>query len=294
MRPQPRRREIMGLVVEYPSPISAFAQLLVLLIIAGLSIYLLITRRRRFARAAQALREFTAKARITSDRVYLGESVVFERGYLGYYRLGAPPRTRVHVEWYGRGGRSRGDQVSLRDLCSEPPTVVKYDSFVINALAPAIRVLSEPYRDVVVYCLDTVDFHLERGLEAYYAEGFAKGHLKVGDGKLRARVEWVHYMWGVDKEPVKAVLELCYAETPLYRRLECKTILEASTPGAHEHVASYPSLKKAMIGHLISIGFEGLEEVLAKFPYIYTFRGVVKLRVSRGLKNLVETSTPLK
>jgi RsiW-degrading membrane proteinase PrsW (M82 family) len=70
--------------------------------------------------------------------------------------------------------------------------------------------------------------------------------------------------------------------------------MESNRTGTIEQTINYPIVKKVLFGHLSGVGFENLEELLAKFPHIFAVNNtIIRLRVMRGNVVLGESTTQL-
>jgi ribosomal protein S6 len=77
-------------------------------------------------------------------------------------------------------------------------------------------------------------------------------------------------------------------------RLECMPLMESNRTGTIEQTINYPIVKKVLFGHLTGVDFENPEELLAKFPHIFTVNNtIIRLRVIRGNVVLGESTTQL-
>jgi len=157
-------------------------------------------------------------------------------------------------------------------------------------------VLKGRYRDIIISRVNTTDIHVERRLEILYSEGYARSYLSIQGGKIKVKTEWVHYLveTKATRTPVRTLLEVCYAKSPIYRRVECMSLMESTRTGTIEQTINYPIVKKVLFGHLTGVRFENLEELIERFPHIFAVKNViVKLRVLRGNIVLGESSTQL-
>ena len=117
----------------------------------------------------------------------------------------------------------------------KPPIIVRYGP-AVNALIPVVRELKGRYRDIIVSCVNTTDVHVERRLDLIYSTGYARSYLSVESGKIKVETEWIHYLVETEatRTPVRTLLEVCYARSPIYRKLECMSLMESNRTGVIE------------------------------------------------------------
>ncbi len=279
------------------NPGSMWVLIYIMIFLILLIVTLLATWRhaRRAVKARQLLTEFSAVTSVSSSEVKFPERLAIARGFISYTRIETPKGAlRSGFDWYGER-REETTSLPLRDLCAQTPLIVKYGP-AVNALTPAVRVLKGRYRDIIISCVNTTDIHVERRLELLYSEGYARSYLSIESGKIKVKTEWVHYLVETEatRTPVRTLLEVCYAKSPVYRRLECMSLMESTRTGTIEQTINYPIVKRVLFGHLSGVGFENLEELLAKFPHIFAVKNtIIRLRVMMGNVVLGESTTQL-
>jgi hypothetical protein len=284
--------EIVGLLLQLA---------LIVLFVAG---YVLLKRRallnRRFPdtskKALQTLQEFLVKARITRERVALPEVATVTRGYLALARLEGP-YSPLHTELFTAGRSEVVADVPVEDLCREPPLVIKVRKKYSHAVivVPAIRIASGMYKDVVISCFNTESIRAETWLGVTYSEGFAKCHLKIAEGSVNIKLEWLHHALESLKPQLKVRVEVCSEKVLKPHFKSCIPVIEASKPGVHEQVYRYPVTRRVLVTHASGALLpEALESVIGELPPLLAGRGVtIKLRVKRLFKTIAETSTTL-
>jgi len=279
------------------NPGSMWALIYIMMFLVLLIVTFLATWRHahRALKAKQLLAEFSAVTSISSSEVDFPERLAIARGFISYTRIETPRGAlRSGFDWYGER-REETTSLPLRDLCAQTPIIVKYGP-AVNALIPAVRVLKGRYRDIIISCVNTTDIHVERRLELIYSEGYARSYLNIESGKIKVKTEWIHYLVETEAThtPVRTLLEVCYAKSPIHQRLECIPLMESNRTGTIEQTINYPIVKKILFGHLSGVGFENLEELLAKFPHIFALNNtIIRLRVMRGSVVLGESTTQL-
>jgi hypothetical protein len=285
--------EIVGLLLQLA---------LIVLSVAG---YVLLKRRfpGTSEKALQTLQEFLVKARITQERVALPEVATATRGYLALARLGGP-YSALHTEWFTAGRPEVVADVPVEDLCREPPLVIKVRKKYSHAVivVPAIRIASGMYKDIVISCFNTEGIRAETWLGVTYSEGFAKCHLKIAEGSVNIKLEWLHHapeglkpQLKVIKPPLKVRVEVCSEKMLRPHFKPCIPVIEASRPGVHEQVYRYPVTKRVLVTHASGALLpEALESVIGELPPLLAGRGVtIKLSVKRLFKTIAEASTTL-
>ncbi len=272
--------------IEFP---KEFISVIVLLVFIALSYVLVRKFSKRSIKIQSILSDFSIKIKVVNNKIGLPEYTTIAKGTVTYTKTISPFGVAYsNVKWQGKESASVVD-ISLRDLCVQPPIIIKLNS-TIGVLMPAIRILEGMYKDIVISCLNTEDLYVDKWLEVIYDEGFARSFLSIGDGRIKARLEWVQYIIKstTRRVRVKAQVEVCYGKEP------CVPLIEASKPGITEKIINYPVVKRVFIGHKSGDGFEGLEDLVKKFPSIFGVENVnIKLRVRRSLRIVAEASAPL-
>lgn|GEM_PF-1450580 len=272
--------------IEFP---KEFISVILLLVFITLSYILARKFSKRSIKSQSILSDFSIKIKVTSNKVELPEYTTIAKGTVIYTKTISPIGVAYSsVKWQGRETVSATD-ISLRDLCAQPPLIIKLDS-TIGILMPAVKILEGAYKDVIISCLNTEDLRVDKWLEVVYGEGFARSSLSIEDGRIKARLEWVRYIAELTtrRVRVKAQVEVCYGKEP------CVPLIETSKPGITEKIVNYPVVKRVFIGYKSGSGFEGLEELLKEFPSVFGVENVnVRLRVQRSLRVVAESSTPL-
>ena len=246
-------------------------------------------------KALQTLQEFLVKARITQERVALPEVATVTRGYLALAKLGGPYST-VHTEWFTAGRPEVVADVPVEDLCREPPLVIKVRKKYSHAVivVPAIRIASGVYKDVIISCFNTEGIRAETWLGVTYSEGFAKCHLKIAEGRVNIKLEWLHHALESLKPHLEVRVEVCSEKMLKPHFKSCIPVIEASKPGVHEQVYRYPVTRRVLVAHASGALLEALESVIGELPPLLAGRGVtIKLRVKRLFKTIAEASTTL-
>jgi len=246
-------------------------------------------------KALQTLQEFLVKARITQERVALPEVATVTRGYLALAKLGGPYST-VHTEWFTAGRPEVVADVPVEDLCREPPLVIKVRKKYSHAVivVPAIRIASGVYKDVIISCFNTEGIRAETWLGVTYSEGFAKCHLKIAEGRVNIKLEWLHHALESLKPHLEVRVEVCSEKMLKPHFKSCIPVIEASKPGVHEQVYRYPVTRRVLVTHASGALLEALESVIGELPPLLAGRGVtIKLRVKRLFKTIAEASTTL-
>jgi len=273
--------------IEFPTEFISLIMQTILLVFIILSYILTRKLSRRGVKVQSTLSDFSTKIKMINDKIELPEYTTVAKGTMTYTKTVSPiGAVYSNVKWRSKEIASVLN-ISLKDLCIQPPTIVKLGS-TMSVIMPAVKILEGVYKDIVISCLNTENLHVNRWLEVVYNEGFARSFLNIGGGRIKTRLEWVHYMVESTTGKVKAQAEICYGKKP------CMPLIEISKPGAMEKLMNYPVVKKIFIGYINGGDFEGLEELVKEFPSIFGVENVnIKLRVQRSLRVIAESSTPL-
>ncbi len=296
-------------LVDWLSEIKSFFEKLLFTLLFTLLLeflYNLIHERRileRRKRALKVLRVFYSKGRVTQKCVILPEATAINRGILVFEKtLGSHDATSSEVKWLSLSGLESSGEILLRDLCREPPIIIKrggsYPRLIVAM--PAARITRGAFRDIIVSCFNTEDIYVDKWLEAVYSEGFTRFNLRIGVGEVAIKLEWYHYavedaeLLTMQRSQVRVKAEMCSAVEGRSPLRFCTSLLEVGKPGVIEYEFKYPTTRRIFIGHISGAGFEGVEDIVKEFPRVFAVKGVtIKLRVKRSSKTVAEESSLL-
>ena len=287
-------------------------QLILLILLLLLSTTLRRGLPRRSGRALRRLYDFYNSARITDHVIELPESTTITRGLLELMILN---RATTSASWVTTGETASTTEIPLRDLCEEPPVIIRYQkrNFPVTIITPAVKITQGVYKNIVISCLNTENVNVEKHLEVIYNEGFAKCYLSIVNGKGRIELDWVHHVVGSTELRVKprvklrASVEICLSRKHQLRPHLCYSLLKTSEPGAVGHVFDYPVVKRVLIGY-VSLGrlvervefnlnrahSESIESLVKKFPPVFAVKNAsVRLRVRGVFRTIAERTMPL-
>ncbi len=287
---------------------ATIIQLILLILLILLSTALRRGLPRRSEKALRKLYDFYNNTRITDHVIELPEPTIITRGLLELVILN---RTTTTASWLITGETTSVTEIPFRDLCGEPLLIIKYQKrdFPVAIVTPAVKITRGAYKNIIITCLNTENFNVEKHLEVIYNEGFAKGYLSMVNGKGRIKLDWVHYVVGSVKPRTKlrTSIEICLSKKQQLKSHLCYPLLKTSKPGTVESIFEYPVIKRVLIGY-ISLGrlvervefnlngtrLESIESLIKKFPYIFAVRNAsVKLRVRGVFRTIAERTVPL-
>ncbi|MEM2025602.1 MAG: hypothetical protein QXW94_04860, partial [Desulfurococcaceae archaeon] len=197
--------------------------------------------------------------------------------------------------------------ISVSEVCYEPPILQSlFFGRGVHVEIPSILVEEGEYKGAIIACLDTTGLKLrgKASLQAFDKTGFVFGYVSIGNGVIKAELEWkptvidptkYNYVKGrgtiAYSKRELIILEICVKSHFIE---ECKELVELNAPGKAKSEFVYPLTRKILLGDISGESFKEMNEIADKFEGVLGVkRAKIRIKHKSRLKARVLSELPL-